>query len=61
MDAKEYGDSIFKQAASQTGSADNIAVSVDDFFVDVTMDNYNAIDKIEIPADVKESAKEVTE
>lgn len=61
MDAKEYGESIFKQAASQTGSADNIAVSVDDFFVDVTMDNYNAIDKIEIPADVKESAKEVTE
>lgn len=27
----------------------------------ITMDNYNTIDKIEIPADVKASAKEVTE
>lgn len=61
MDAKEYGENIFKQAISQTSSSDSITVTVDDFYVDITMDNYNTIDKIEIPADVKASAKEVTE
>ena len=53
MDAKEYGESIFKQAMSQSGSTTDVAVTVDSFEVDMTMDDYNKIDKIEVPADVK--------
>ena len=62
MDAKEYGEKLFKQAMSQTESMEEISVSVDAFDVAFTMDNYNTIDKIEIPASViKEAAEAVVE
>lgn len=52
MDAKEYGESIFKQAMSQAGSEAELEITVDEFDVDMTMDNYNNIDSIDIPTDV---------
>ena len=53
MDAKEYGENIFKQAMSQSGSTTDATVTVENFEVDMTMDDYDKIDKIEVPADVK--------
>ena len=53
MDAKEYSENIFKQAMSQSGSTTDASVTVENFEEDMIMDDYNKIDKIEVPADVK--------
>jgi len=53
MDAKNYSENIFKQALTQSSeNTKDIEVTVETFDVDMTMDNYNTIDKIEVPAEV---------
>ena len=53
MDAKNYSENIFKQALTQSSeNTEDIEVTVETFDVDMTMDNYNTIDKIEVPAEV---------
>ena len=58
MDIKEYGESLIEQAMSSSGTSQNYTVSFGDFSVDMTMDDYNKIDKIVIPDEVLKEAGE---
>ena len=58
MDIREYGESLMQQAMSSTGSSQDYTISFGDFSVDMSMDDYNKIDKILIPDEVLKEAEE---
>ncbi len=58
MDAKSYMETILKESMAQSTSLEGLEFNIEEFNVDTTMDKYNEIEKIEIPAEVIKEAEE---
>lgn len=57
MDIREYGESLMTQAMS-SATSQNYTINFGDFYVDMTMDDYNKINDIVIPDEVLKEAGE---
>ena len=58
MDIKEYGEALIQQVIDNASTTQEVETSFGDFFVDMTINDYNQIDDIVIPDEVLKEAGE---